>query len=156
RLLAPALLEGRSGRRAPLGAVLPRRAHRRIRRVAGGLARSGPPAGRARPSLLPRALWEDGEEGAPPLHVAGGPERGGGGRVLRRRGGAVAAPPVAGRQHLHGVALPGAGVAAGGGGGRARRASRGPVQLRIGLRGRVLRRARGRRRGRVHGGAAAG
>ena len=63
-------------------------------------------------SLLPRAVRQDGQEGAPPRHGARGRDRGRGRRQLRRRSGDVAAPAVAGRQHLHRLVVPGAGVAA--------------------------------------------
>ena len=112
------------GRRALLRAVLPRRAGGRVSRLAErALARELVRGRRcqraARAHLLPRAVLQDGAQGA----RAGAAVRSGGraapvgrrrarrgakSRQLRRAGGAVAGAECARRQRLHGVAVPGA------------------------------------------------
>ena len=145
RLLASALLEGGRRRRAPLGAVLPRRARRRLQGLAGSVARrrATPTSSRARCYHVPYGKMAK-KAHRHVMQLEGASEAEADASYAAEVATSLR-PAVAGRQHLHRLVVPGAGVAARGRGGRARRAAHRALQLRLGLLRRVLRGPRGRR-----------
>ena len=136
--------QGRPGRRPLLRAVLPRRAGRRLR------GQSGPGAGRPPGDEAPvrtcyhvpygkmaRKAYRARRRDRRPLRARPGR------RHLRRRGRRLAGPALARGEHLHGEPVPGPRVPAPGGEAAAvEGGAEWPLQLRLRLLGRVLRRPR--------------
>jgi hypothetical protein len=148
-LLAPALLEGRGGRRAVFRHLLPGCPPRGLSGLSGrGGRRRAARLRSVRRHHLPCALSEDGQEG--PRGAAGGRRRSGVAGQLRAPGAERSGAARAGREHLHGLDVPLAPQPAGDGRARSRGASAGVLQLRV----RLLRGILGRPRG--GGGAAEG